>query len=208
MPRSRPIHSPERCAWQPGRTRWLAGAAAALIATAASILASACGPRAEVEAPPPAAAPRGQRLQFEYVTIDGKPLSTQTLSGRISVIGFVATYDVASQAQARFLADLLHHHKPRLNVALLVLEAPENKPLVQAFAATLSLPYPVALADAATIAGEGPFKGLHHVPSVVVLDREGREAWRNLGITEEKVLEEAVQDVERGEPAPLAAPPP
>jgi hypothetical protein len=116
------------------------------------------------------------------------------------VIGFVTTYDVASQAEARFLAGLLRDHKPRLNVALLVLEPPENRPLVEAFAATLKLPYPVALAGAATIAGEGPFAGLHHVPSVVILDREGREALRQLGFTTQNALEELVRAVERSEP--------
>ena len=45
------------------------------------------------------------------------------------LIGFVATYDVASSAQARFLSGLLHHHTPRINTALLVLEPEDNRPL-------------------------------------------------------------------------------
>jgi hypothetical protein len=140
---------------------------------------------------------RGPRVEFELVTVDGKPLSTQTLAGRISVIGFITTYDIASQAEVRFLGDLLRRHKPRLNVAVLVLEPPENKPMVEAFASALGLPYPVALAGAATIAGRGPFAGLHHVPSVVILDREGREVFRHLGLIGEEALDQAVREVER-----------
>src|SRR5688572_23680780 len=64
----------------------------------------------------------GPRVHFSYVTLSGEPLSTESLAGRISVIGFAATYDVASQAEARFLSGLLHRHSPRINVALLVLE--------------------------------------------------------------------------------------
>jgi hypothetical protein len=120
----------------------------------------------------------------------------------VSVIGFLTTYDVYSQAEARYLAMLEHSHTPRINVAALMLEAPENRPLVEAFAASLGLGYPVALADAATIAGDGPFPGLHHVPSVVVIDRAGREAWRHVGFVNEAVLEAAVRAVEATSPPP------
>src|SRR5262249_11911922 len=137
-----------------------------------------------------------------YQALDGRPISTESLANRISVIGFLTTYDVHSQAEARLLAALERRHTPRLNVAVLMLEAPENRPLVEAFVASLGLRYPVALADAATIAGEGPFAGLHHVPSVVMLDRAGREAWRHVGFLSEAALEAAVRAVETASPPP------
>src|SRR5262249_26074354 len=118
-----------------------------------------------------------------------------SVAGRITIVGFVATYDVASQAQARFLANVARHAVPRVNVALLVLEPPDNLPLVEAFAKALELPYPVALADAATIAGKGPFAGLHHVPSIVVLAAQGRERWRHLGLVTDKALQIVVAEV-------------
>ncbi|MGK4002759.1 TlpA disulfide reductase family protein [Sorangium sp. So ce1036] len=153
---------------------------------------------ASAERPPAPALPaRGPVRTFSYETLDGRELSTATLAGRLSVIGFVATYDVASQAEARFLAGLVRDHTPRINAALLVLEAEENRPLVEAFVSALKLPYPVALADAATIAGEGPFSGLHHVPSVVILDAEGREAFRHVGLITQEALEEVLRGIER-----------
>ncbi len=118
----------------------------------------------------------------------------------MSVIGFLTTYDVHSQAEARYLALLERHHTPRVNVVALMLEAQENLPLVEAFVASLGLRYPVAIADAPTIAGEGAFAGLHHVPSVVVLDRAGREAWRHVGFVDETTLETAVRAVEAASP--------
>jgi hypothetical protein len=138
-------------------------------------------------------------LHFAYETLDGKALSTETLAGRFTLIGFVATYDMASQAEARFLGSLLRRHTPRINVALLALESPENQPLVQAFVQSMGLEYPVAMADAATIAGEGPFAGLHHVPSVVLLDREGRERWRHVGLADEATIDKALRDAEAEE---------
>lgn len=163
-----------------------------------AVLEPAAAPEAAAAAPA-----RGPVRSFSYETLDGRELSTASLAGRFSVIGFVATYDVASQAEARFLAGLFRDHTPRINAALLVLEASENRPLVEAFVATLKLPYPVALADAPTIAGEGPFAGLHHVPSVVILDPEGREAFRYVGLITQEALEEALRGLER-ENAPSA----
>ncbi|WP_437303961.1 TlpA family protein disulfide reductase [Sorangium sp. So ce388] len=154
------------------------------------------GPPAAVANPSRGLA-RGPALTFSYETLDGRELSTASLAGRLSVIGFVATYDVASQAEARFLAGLFRDHTPRINAALLVLEASENRPLVEAFVAALKLPYPVALADAPTIAGEGPFAGLHHVPSVVILDAEGREAFRHVGLVTQEALDEVLRRIER-----------
>jgi hypothetical protein len=177
-------------------------AGAALLALACAQAAS-CGsstraPDANAPTNPAASPP----LRFTFEAIDGRPFSADAFKNRITVIGFLTTYDVHSQAEARFLALLERHHTPRLNVAALMLEAQENRPLVEAFVASLGLGYPVALADAATIAGEGPFTGLHHVPSVVILDRAGREAWRHVGFVNAAVLEAAVRAVEGSSPPP------
>jgi len=149
-------------------------------------------PRAEVQAQ----TKRGPVVQFGFESIDGKRLDAASMRGRLTVIGFVTTYDYASQAEARVLSAVMRRHTPRVNVALLVLEQPDNRPLVEAFGATLGLPYPIALADAATIAGAGPFAGLHHVPSVVILDKQGREAWRHLGLVEEPPIHAALRSIE------------
>ena len=170
--------------------------AVAVVATIAILAATACGsrpaaPKISVEAP------RGPVLRYAFEAIDGRPISSEAYANRITVIGFFTTYDVHSQVEARFLASLAKRHTPRINVAAIMLEAMENKPLVDAFALSMGLPYPVALGDAATIAGEGSFAGLHHVPSVVILDREGREAFRRAGFIDEAGLEAAVRAVEQ-----------
>lgn len=166
---------------------------------AAATLTACSGATPPAAARPAAAATRGAALRFAYEGIDGRPITSEALANRVSVIGLLTTYDVYSQVEARFLAALLQHHTPRLNVAVLMLEAPENRPLVEAFTRSLGLPYPVALADAATIAGEGPFAGLHEVPSVVILDQQGREAFRHVGLLDEATLEAAVRAVEKGD---------
>ena len=139
-----------------------------------------------------APAASGPARRFTYVTLRGDRVSHKSYAGRMTVIALVATYDTASQAQARFVNQLVVHHTPRINALLLVLEPPHHRPLVEAFVQSLDLRYDVAIADPATIAGEGPFTGLHHVPSVVLLDRQGREVWRNLGVADDEALSAAI----------------
>lgn len=153
-------------------------------------------PVAGAQQPEIALAVTGDPVRFTYETLDGKPLTSESLRGRITVIAFLTTYDFPSQAEARFLSSTTRRHTPRVNALALILEAPENRPLVEAFTDALKLPYPVALADEATIAGEGAFAGLHAVPSIVILDREGREAYRHIGLLEETQLDAAIRAVE------------
>jgi hypothetical protein len=174
-----------------------AAASLLLVASVAGLGGAGCASSPE---PEPAAVPigvPGPRLEFDWTDLDGKPISTASLADRESLIAFVASFDMASQAQVRVLASLAKRHVPRINLALLFLEAPENQPLVEAYVHTLALPFPAALADAATIAGTGPFSGLHHVPSVVLLDRQGREAWRHVGLCERNEIEQALRALER-----------
>jgi hypothetical protein len=163
-----------------------------------AIVLGACSPPApEAETPPMAvsvSSERGPFRQFAFKTIDGRVVSSQRYEGRMTVVALVATYDTASQAQTRFLQTVFQRHTPRINALLLVLEPPEHLPLVEAYQSSLALSYDVALADEDTVAGKGPFPGLHHVPSIVLLDREGREVWRNLGLVEVEALHAAIAD--------------
>ena len=73
----------------------------------------------------------------------------------------------------------------------------ENRPLARIFRDAVGLPFPLAMADAAAIAGRGAFTGIDTVPSVVVLDHEGREVWRKVGVAHADELIRAVRDALR-----------
>jgi hypothetical protein len=161
-----------------------------------------CRPSAAPERPAPnlveAVEPEqlGPPVEFAWTSIRGGEATSEAMRGRTTLLVFGTTYDVASQAQVRFVTAVVRRHTPRINALLVVLEQPENRILVEAFASAFDLPYPVALADAATIAGEGAFRGLHHVPSVVVLDALGRERARHLGLLDEAGLDALLSKVD------------
>jgi len=196
---------PDVCRQLPDACRQLrdcSSAAAArrwLFCLLAAALGGACGgsePQPDVAAPPSrsepgvvTAAPTGPRLTFRFEALQGEPVTSESVAGRFTVIGLVATYDVASSAQARFLTALAKKHVPRLNVVLLVLEPVTSRPMIEAFVGALHIEYPVAFAGDATVAGKGPFEGLNSIPSVVILGPEGRELWRHKGLVDEEQLE-------------------
>lgn len=162
----------------------------------AVVLACALAPwglAACVEAPlpppePPPITPDGPPVDFAYDTSDGGVLTAASLRGRFTVLAFVATYDLVSQAQVKVLGLVQRDHTPRVNVAAIVIGPPENKPLVQVTLGSLGMPFPIAIAGPSVLEGRGPFGGVRGVPSVVILDRDGRIVFHHTGPMEEKSL--------------------
>ena len=108
-------------------------------------------------------------------------VSSATTRGRVTALAFVATYDVASQLLLRRLADVIVHFTPRANAAAVVLESPRYAELLPAYRESLQLPFPVVMADFSTLQGQGPFASIQRVPTLLVLDRTGREVARRQG---------------------------
>jgi hypothetical protein len=132
-------------------------------------------------------------MSFVYRLADGNgELSARALRGQPTIVAFLATYDLASQAQARFLLGVFRRHAGTVRAAAIVLEPAENQPLILAFRDALKLSYPVAMGDETLIAGGGPFGDVHAVPSTVLLDREGRIVWKHTGLAKEEELEQAL----------------
>lgn len=124
-----------------------------------------------------------------FGTLDGGELSSDTTRGRTTLLLFVTTYDLPSQAEAQLLRDLISSHKPRANAAIIMLEPPRSAPLAQVWADSLGLKLPVAMASPSLLAGESPLGRVEGVPSVVVLDRRGRLVAHRAGAQTREQLE-------------------
>lgn len=151
-----------------------------------------CGGGVDAEPATPVRA--GPQRAFSYVGLDGTAVDTASTRGRVTVVLFFTSYDMMSQMVARRLEELRRQQKPRVNVLGIANEAPKYAPLVDAFKETLGLRYPVVMADPATLTGGGPFGEIRGVPTVVVLDRDGREVWRGEGVPPPGAVERVVSD--------------
>lgn len=168
---------------------------AALLFCALSFVC-ACGGGPHATAPPPKSTSetRGPPIRFAYGTTQGTVFSSTESRGRATAVLFVTTFDLVSQAVARTLNDTVRRHRPRANALAVVLEVPKYAVLAESFRQSLGLVYPVALADADTLSGRGPFGPVRVVPTLVVLDRKGRRVWQKVGLVSASELSRALSD--------------
>ena len=124
---------------------------------------------------------RGQVQRYVFGTTDGQELSAESMHGRVTVLLFVTTFDLASQVDAKQLNQVFHTHRPRFNAGAVVMEAAKYAPLADVFRSTLELSYPVAIADLDTVQQNSTLGEVRSVPAVIVLDASGREVLRRTG---------------------------
>lgn len=138
----------------------------------------------------------GEPVQFTFGTIEGQELSSDTTRGRTTLLLFVTTYDLPSQAEALLLKDVIARHRPRANAAIVMLEPPRSAPLAQVWRDSLKLDLPVAMASPALLAGESQLGRIAGVPTLVVLDRRGRLRGRYEGALTRRQIEECLEQAD------------
>jgi thiol-disulfide isomerase/thioredoxin len=120
-------------------------------------------------------------VDFSFESLDERPVDSQASRGKPSILAFVTTGSLPAQAQVDFLVAMAKHDADQVNYVVVALEPRENRELVEIYRKALAVAFPVALADASTLAGTSAFGDLSAVPVTVVLDRGGRIVWRSDG---------------------------
>jgi hypothetical protein len=144
-----------------------------------------------------ASSERSEPIEFAFGALDGSVVTQNSTHGRVTALLFVTSFDLPSQVAARRLADLQRTHRPRFNATAIALESAENATLVGVFRDTLSLPYPVAIADRVELQSSPAFSQIDRVPTLVLLDRDGRITHQHYGAFEPSTLEAWLRAAER-----------
>ena len=139
------------------------------------------------------AAERGDPVQFTFGTVDGGELSSDTTRGRATLLLFVTTYDLPSQAEAQLLREVVSTHKPRVNAGVVMMEPPQSAALAQVWRDSIKLDLPVAMASPSLLSGESSLGRVTGVPTLVVLDRLGRLVTRREGALSRAQIEECAR---------------
>lgn len=165
------------------------------------LMSSGCSEAAPAKARAPQT--EGDPVDFSFGTTEGELFTSGATRGRSTAVLFVTTFDLASQAQARYLNEVFREHKPTPNVAAVVLEPPKHRVLAEAFRTSLNLRYPVALANPGTVSSSGPFGEISGVPTLIVLDPSGRVAFRSVGAVPKKTMDDALTAADAGQVLPI-----
>jgi hypothetical protein len=161
---------------------------AALLAASvvALALAMGCGPKT-VEPPvgtsdKPGAAFPDRPVTYAFDTLDERPVSSAAHRGKPTVLAFVTTGDIVGQAQVDYLVAMAKNDGAKVNYALIAMHPRKEIMLVEAYMSALKVEFPVALGDASAMAPQGPFGEIAAVPTIVVLDRDGKIVWKHTGL--------------------------
>jgi hypothetical protein len=155
----------------------------AAAAWAALALSGACG-GTKPDAPPPAAPPGvstaslSAPVDFAFDSLDDRAVTSASTRGLPTVLTFITTSSLSSQAQIDFLIAMAKKDSAHVHYAAIALEGAENREIVALYEKALSIPFPVALADPRTQVGGSAFGDVSAVPVTVLLDGAGRVAWR------------------------------
>jgi hypothetical protein len=154
-----------------------------------AVASGACGgsPSSPLSRPP---APPGAStvslsppIEFAFDSLDERAVTSASTRGAPTVLTFITTSSLSSQAQVDFLIAMAKNDGKAnggkdVHYAAVALEGADSRELVELYKKALSIPFPVALADARTQAGGSAFGDVSAVPVTVLLDGAGRMAWR------------------------------
>lgn len=159
-----------------------------LAAAASAIALASCGgaagdsPRSSSALTPRPVPSLMAPVEFSFDSLDERPVSSTATAGKPTVIAFVTTWDLVCQAQTDFLVAMAAHDAATTNYVLVAMQPRAERALVETYARTLKVSFPVALAEPTELGAESAFGAVDQVPTVVVLDRRGRLRWRHVGL--------------------------
>lgn len=172
------------------RTVFWAGGCAAILAVGV-----ACGPKVADGPPVGVSTKSGPPLPstekatvFAFDSLDDRPVSSESTRGKTSVIVFVTTGDIVGQAQVSYVVHMARNDGDRVNYAVVALHPRKEVVLVESYRDTLGIKFPVALGDSAAANAGGPFGEIAAVPTIVVLDHEGRITWKHTGLVKSEEI--------------------
>ncbi len=135
----------------------------------------------------------GTMPAFELPALDGRAVTAADLRGRVVLIDFWATWCGPCHIQAEILAKIYPAARGR-GAEFFGLATGEPEEIVREFLAGKPLPYPVLLDPASRVEAALEVVGL---PTLVVLDRQGRIVFRHTGLIDGNTLERVLAEAER-----------
>jgi len=164
----------------------------ALVLLLALGLDGACGAATGVVADRDATPP-----ELGLETAAGGPIDPAIVEGRVVLYEFWATWCTPCHVQVEILKEIYPEARAR-GVEFVAVATGEDDDVVREFLADDPYPYPVLLDPEERAASALEVLGL---PTLIVVDRDGRVVWRRTGLTDRAAIERALAAAETDAPA-------
>jgi hypothetical protein len=165
-------------------------------ALSAALLLGCGGAKKEADAPigvSVVSSPASMPVSYNFSSIDDRPVSSDAARGKVAVFALVTTWDLASQAQVDFLLAMAKNDGDKVFYGLIALEEKSNRELVEAYVRMLKVPFPAAMASPSAMRHGGPFGEIREVPTLVLIDAQGRVAWTKTGLVKADEIRAAMR---------------
>ena len=137
-----------------------------------------------------AASDLGPAPRFQLASLDGRRLGPSDFAGKVVLLDFWATWCAPCHIQSAVLRDLYPRFRgPR--VEFLAVAVGEDLDTVRSFVAEQPFDYPVLLDPQSEVADP---LGVLALPTIMVLDRQGRLVFREAGLVAAETLEQVLRD--------------
>lgn len=169
------------------------------IALACLLAAASAGGCAKRSGPPvgtssvPMTSSEREPAIFAFESLDERPVDSKATRGKVTVLAFITTWDVASQGQVDFLVAMAKNDGDKVFYGLVVMQDRKERELIEVYRSKLEVTFPVALGTPDVMEPDGPFGNVQVVPTVVILDRGGHVVWRSEGITKSDEIRRAMR---------------
>jgi len=122
---------------------------------------------------------------FKLETLDGKPLTLASASGKVVLLNFWATWCGPCRMEIPDLIELQKQYKDSLQIISLLVDV-EDVEDARAFVAGAGFNYPVAVA---TPEVRMLYGGISALPTLFVLDTQGRIVQKHVGLSDPRLYE-------------------
>jgi len=127
-------------------------------------------------------------VTYWFDSIDARLVSSDAFRGKTTVISFITTGEIQSQAEVAFLVKMSETDGDKVNYAIVAVQDASGRELVEAYARFCRATFPVAMGDPAKLASDGPLGNISAIPTTVILDASGRVVFRSSGVVTSKEL--------------------
>lgn len=134
-----------------------------------------------VDAPAPAKAKSDTAPTWSLTDLDGKPVGSEALKGKVVVVDFWATWCGPCVHEIPGYVELQKKYAERGLVIVGLSLDQKGEAAVRPFAKRMKVNYPLALATPEVIAA---FGDIESIPTTFLIDREGKIRHRKLGAME------------------------
>ncbi|MCL2778431.1 MAG: TlpA family protein disulfide reductase [Polyangiaceae bacterium] len=141
-----------------------------------------------------ASVPDHRPAVYAFDSLDDRPVTSETMRGKPTVVVFLTTGDLLGQAQINYLVAMARNDGDKVNYAMVALHPRKEIVIVDAYAKALNVNFPVALGDPSSTTSEaGPFGAITAVPTTIVLARDGHMVWKHTGLAKSEDIRAHMQ---------------